>query len=319
MSKGLLAEAADAGRALRDDIRVIAAQFGRQDIFFHAGSVAYSALLALIPFALLLTSALGYVLGAAPMASSDQLGRFLGELLPDQAAQAAIPLVREILNSIEESRGKVGLIGLPFFVWFATRFFGALRGTISSIFVSEKGRGIIHGKLLDMAYVVLGTLVVTVYLVVVFALTTNLGAAILRTATWDPETLGLVEFVIGRVFSTAFLIMLFSSLYKYLPARYVHWESAIWGGVWGATLFELMRQIVFEVVARVMNPASIYSGTIAAIVIVVFWAYYAAVIFLIGGIVARVHEMRVGRKSGKFGSAEAAVSASLNTEVAPKL
>src|SRR5262249_23588057 len=156
-------------------------QFGRQDVFFHAGSVAYSALLALIPFALLLTSALGYVLGAAPMASSDQLGRFLGELLPDQAAQAAIPLVREILNSIEESRGKVGLVGLPLFVWFATRFFGSMRATMSSVFVAERGRGIIHGKLLDMAYVVLGTLVVTVYLVVDVALTTSLGAALIRT------------------------------------------------------------------------------------------------------------------------------------------
>ena len=47
----LLTQAQKAGRVLRDDIRVIAAQFGRQDIFFHAGSVAYSALLAMIPFA----------------------------------------------------------------------------------------------------------------------------------------------------------------------------------------------------------------------------------------------------------------------------
>jgi len=315
----LLTQAQKAGRVLRDDIRVIAAQFGRQDIFFHAGSVAYSALLAMIPFALLLTSVLGYVLGAAPMATSEQLGRFLGELLPDQAAQAAIPLVREILNSIEESRGKVGLVGLPLFVWFATRFFGALRATISSVFVAERGRGIIHGKLLDMAYVVLGTLLVTLYLALDFTMTTSVGAALIRTATWDPDTLSLLEFIAGRLLSTSFLVLLFSGLYKYLPARYVHWESAIWGGVWGATLFEIMRVIVFEAVSRSMNPASLYTGTIAAIVVVVFWAYYASVIFLIGGVVARVHEMREGRKSGKFGSPEAAVQESMKAEVAPKL
>jgi membrane protein len=315
----LLTQVQKAGRALRDDIRVIAAQFGRQDIFFHAGAVAYCALLALVPFALVLTSILGYVIGAAPMASSEQLGRFLAELLPDQAAQAAIPLVREILNSIEESRGKVGLVGLPLFIWFATKFFGALRATISSVFVAERGHGIIRGKLLDMAYVVLGSLLVTVYLVTDIALTTRLGGALLRTVTWDPDTLGFVEFFAGRLLSTAFLIMLFSGLYKYLPARYVHWESAIWGGVWGAALFEIMRVLVFEAVSRAMNPASLYTGTIAAIVVVVFWAYYASVIFLIGGVVARVHEMRETRKSGKFGTPEAAVKESLKAEVAPKL
>jgi membrane protein len=315
----LLTQAKKAGRALLDDIRVIAAQFGRQDIFFHAGAVAYCALLALIPFALVLTSVLGYVLGAAPMASSEQLGRFLGELLPYQAAQSAIPLVREILNSIEESRGKVGLVGLPLFIWFATKFFGALRATISSVFVAERGHGIIHGKLLDMAYVVLGTLLVTVYLVTDITLTTRVGAALLRTVTWDPDTLGFVEFMVGRLLSTSFLILLFSGLYKYLPARYVHWESAIWGGVWGATLFEIMRVAIFEAVSAAINPASLYTGTIAAIVVVVFWAYYAAVIFLIGGVVARVHEMRESRKSGKFASGDAAVKESMKTEVAPKL
>ena len=31
------------------------------------------------------------------------------------------------------------------------------------------------------------------------------------------------------------------------------------------------------------------------------------------------HEMREGRKSGKLGTADAAVAAAMNTEVAPKL
>jgi hypothetical protein len=53
--------------------------------------------------------------------------------------------------------------------------------------------------------------------------------------------------------------------------------------------------------------------------VVVFWAYYASVIFLIGGVVARVHEMREGRKSAKFATADAAVTESMKAEVAPKL
>ena len=40
------------------------------------------------------------------------------------------------------------------------------------------------------------------------------------------------------------------------------------------------------------NPGSLYTGTIAAVVIVVLWVYYAALIFVLGGEVAQVHELR---------------------------
>ena len=34
------------------------------------------------------------------------------------------------------------------------------------------------------------------------------------------------------------------------------------------------------------NPGSLYTGTLAAFVIIVFWVYYAAIIFILGGEVA---------------------------------
>jgi membrane protein len=93
-----------------------------------------------------------------------------------------------------------------------------------------------------------------------------------------------------------FLAALFTGLYKFLPNRPVHWESAVWGGLWGAALYEFARNVIFQLVTRVMNPASLYSGTLAVIVVLVFWTYYAAVLFLVGGVVARVHELRDIRK-----------------------
>jgi membrane protein len=107
---------------------------------------------------------------------------------------------------------------------------------------------------------------------------------------------GFLEFFFDRLMATAFLAMLFASLYKFLPNRHVPWESAAWGGVWCAALFEITKTVIFTLVGRTMNPASLYSGALATIVVVVFWAYYAAVIFLIGGVVARVHEVRGNRR-----------------------
>jgi membrane protein len=44
------------------------------------------------------------------------------------------------------------------------------------------------------------------------------------------------------------------------------------------------------------DPGSLYTGTIAALVIVVFWTYYAALIFILGGEVAQVYDLRRVRR-----------------------
>jgi membrane protein len=53
---------------------------------------------------------------------------------------------------------------------------------------------------------------------------------------------------------------------------------------------------VFGAYVRSFNPGSFYSGTLAALVIVVVWVYYAATIFIVGGEVAQVYELRRVRK-----------------------
>lgn len=296
-----LERAAQAGRNFVGDIRVIFDQFGRQDLLFHAGSVAYSAALAGIPFLLLLGSALGYILGDALSASNETLYRFLAELLPEQSAAAAVPLVAQVLEDIQASRGSTGLIGVVLFAWFSTRFFGALRGSLASVFAVDRGLGIVHGKLLDFVYVVVGTLFVTIYLGLSLAFSTRVGPAVASAIAVDGDTFGMLTFVAGRIASVAFLALMFATLYKVLPNRTVAWHAALWGGVWGAALFEITRTVIFEAVTRTLNPASLYSGTVAAIVVVVFWAYYAAMVFLVGGVIARVHELRGARRSGALG------------------
>jgi membrane protein len=292
----LLAQAAEAGRTLRDDVRVVVAQFGRQDIFFHAGSVAYSALLAGVPFVLLLASALGYVVGSTGQASNDTILRFLSELLPERTAEAAAPIVRGILIDVEAKRTALGLVGAPLFAWFSTRMFGALRASLTSVFDVQRGHGFFRGKMLDLWYVTVGTVLVTVYLAFIAYLALGAQAGALRELlNLDRETISVIEFIVGQVAAISFLGVMFASLYKFLPNRPVAWESAGWGALWGVGLFEITRSVIFEFVTRVMNPASLYSGTLAAIVVVVFWAYYAAVVFLIGGVVARVHEVRRSR------------------------
>jgi membrane protein len=61
--------------------------------------------------------------------------------------------------------------------------------------------------------------------------------------------------------------------------------------VTSAVLFELARS-AFSFVVHHYNPASWYTGTLAAVIVVMFWVYYAALIFVLGGEFSQVYEQR---------------------------
>jgi membrane protein len=53
---------------------------------------------------------------------------------------------------------------------------------------------------------------------------------------------------------------------------------------------------VFAYYTQTFNPASLYTGTLTAIVVVVVWCYYAALIFILGGEVGQVFQLRRVRR-----------------------
>jgi membrane protein len=53
---------------------------------------------------------------------------------------------------------------------------------------------------------------------------------------------------------------------------------------------------VFTAYVAEFDPGSIYTGTLYAFVIIVFWVYYAAMIFILGGEVGQVYELRRVRR-----------------------
>ncbi len=52
----------------------------------------------------------------------------------------------------------------------------------------------------------------------------------------------------------------------------------------------------FTAVVRHYNPASLYTGTLSAVIVVVFWIYYGALMFTFGGLISQVHERRLAEE-----------------------
>jgi membrane protein len=152
----------------------------------------------------------------------------------------------------------------------------------------------VWGKLFDVV-LTLATTVLTVLWVAVsayIALARSSGVELLSRWGLHAEQVMLpLTYIAGRIVAFVLLGALFTVLYKLLPNRPVRWKQAAVGGVTSALLFELARN-GFSFAMRHYNPASWYTGTLAAVIVVMFWVYYAALIFVLGGEFSQVYEHR---------------------------
>ena len=265
---------------------------GEDNIFVLASGVAFNILLAAVPFALLLVSGLGYFLDLSPAASLSRISVLLDRLLPSESGRMG-GVVTALMNEAIRLRGTVGIVSAVTFVWFSTRLFGSLRAVLSLVFYLYRDRGIIDGKIFDAKVTVVATLLVVIYTVLnaYMAVATKNGAAILSDIGVQHAAMNQFEYVGARAFEFVFVAATFFALYRFLPARGVRARAAVMAGTFSAVLLELAK-VAFTTYLRHFNPGSLYTGTLAAIVIVIIWLYYAATIFILGGEVGQVYELR---------------------------
>jgi membrane protein len=237
-------------------------------------------------------SGLGYLLNLSPESSLANVSDLIDRLLP-QVSEATREAVHGLLRDVIQVRGQVGLYSAIGFVWFSTRLFGSLRSVLSSVFDIDRDRGIIAGKVFDVRVTIISTLVVVAYtaLSAYLAIATSHWGQALSQAGVPAQTMGTLAYSAGQVAAFIAIAVIFYALYRYLPSRHIRPQKAVISAAVSALLFELAK-VVFRAYARHFNPGSFYTGTLAALAIVILWVYYAALVFVLGAEVGQVHELR---------------------------
>jgi membrane protein len=288
------------GAAAADFARRLYNKVGDDDLFFLAGGVAFSILLAGVPFFLLLVAGLGYILGQSPDVSTSTTAELLATFFPTQWGDGA-NILDPVLHDVVRTRGAAGLYGALAFLWFSTRLFGAMRSVLVHALDVPRGHSVVWGKLFDVGLTVVAAVVAVAWVAVsayIAIARTESVAALSRIGLHNAQVMAPVSYFLGRLLAFALLAGLFFALYKILPNRKVRWEQALVGGVTSATLFEIARA-VFSFFTSKSNPATLYTGTLGAVIIAVFWVYYAAIVFVFGAEVSQVYEDRYRNKLGE--------------------
>jgi membrane protein len=282
------------GWTLRDYAKRVWDNSGEDNVLFLAGGIAFNIILAALPFILLLATGVTYILPIlykGTINSTEQVGLFLDRLLPAHA-EANSPY-HKLINDLLRTRGSITLYSAVGFIWFSTRLFGSLRTVLASVFDIESERGIIAGKIFDVKITIVSTLLFVASVTVTSYVA--LASSALVSFNLGTDVISNLQYWIGRTLGFVFLALMFFALYKYLPIRRVPAKAAWVGAAFTSLCFEGART-AFAYYTQTFNPASLYTGTLTAIVVVVVWCYYAALIFILGGEVGQVFQLRRVRR-----------------------
>lgn len=267
---------------------------GEDDIFFLAGGIAFNVLVAAVPFLLMLIAIFGYVLKAAVNDPQQAAVEYVLSILPP--SQRIVTLTRSLVGEVVAGRTRFGILGLVLFIWSSTRLVASLRSVLKHIFDLPEERPIIAGMFFDLQMVlVAGTL---------FVFNTGITVAVEAAQAYGVRWLGLssypevqsVQRALARILAFCFILLMFVLMYRYLPKRKTPWRIALVAAVFTSVSWELLKGIFAWYVTYVSDWRTTY-GTLASLILLVFWIYYSAIVFVLGGEVAQVYDlMRIRRK-----------------------
>jgi membrane protein len=246
-------------------------------VMFLASALAFDALLAALPFCILVLAALGYVLHSLGASMGDVnavLDRFFPAARP--AGPDAFSRISEFAASVAENRGELSIYGAPFFLWFSTRFYTSVRNSLNDIFDIEETRSFLGGLGVDFALVLATTALFV-------------GNALVSVDTFITRWIPPLN---ASVSAFGFAVVLFFLVYSLAPARRIRWDTALVAALVAAVGFELAKQLYaiylkeFATMDRLVSNANVI-----ALVLFLLWLYATACAFLIGGEVAETYDM----------------------------
>jgi membrane protein len=279
--------------AFRDDAKRVWDNAGEDNVLFLAGGIAFNILLAAVPFVLLLVWGIAQVLHNQPAEANRLVVQYLDRVLPQNPDDTTHKLITDILTG----HAQLGIWSAVGFVWFSTRLFGSLRTVLASVFDIEQERGIIQGKIFDIKITVLSTVLITANTLIstYVLLATKASRQVLEGLGIRKDVMGEASAWGTHLVGTLLLGLMFFALYKFLPIRRVRTKTAWVAAGFTTVMFELAK-VAFALYVTSFNPGSLYTGAAATAVVVVIWVYYAALIFILGGEVGQVYELRRTRR-----------------------
>lgn len=242
--------------------------FERDHCLLRASALTYATLLAVVP---LLAVVLALLKGAG---FADSLRPFLLDRFP----VVDVSVVDSLLAYIDRANAQaVGGIGFALLLVSAWNMLGNVESSLNEILGLPRGRGYLRrsGEYLAMLFIGSVVIVLSIVLQTVLESPALFRAVLGERLAGDAAGFGLTLLPWGMVW------LGFTLLYSWMPNGHIPVRLALFGGLLGGTLFQLVQLGYIELQLGFGRYHAIY-GALAQLPILLVWIYLSWCVALLG-------------------------------------
>lgn len=270
----------------------VVGRFGRDNVGLISAGLAFFTILTFVPLLLTAISALGFWLGVTHRTSMDAatiVQHFLMQnVLPGAAGKEVQHLmeranVTATVHHIMQTRSAAGLVGLLGVIWAAMQIFVNGSTAMNAAWEAKEDRNWVKLRLVS-----LGLLLATGLLSAVSLAATAFGSWVSRHLIFPGATMLItVGTEVGAVVVST---VMYTLIYRFLPAGRVTWKSAAVGALFSAVAWEIAKK---GFAVYLLRPNHSLYGGLADLIIFVLWIYYSMMILLLGAEVGSTYTAEV--------------------------
>ncbi|MBC8275091.1 MAG: YihY/virulence factor BrkB family protein [Chloroflexi bacterium] len=235
-----------------------------------AAAISYYLLLSIFPFLLGIISLSSFFIDAPAL--QEQIFQAFKYLIP-----VSQDFILNVINSVIDERGAIGIISIILLLVGCTAFFGSLRKSLNTAWGIHKSSSLIRSQLTNFAMILGAVLLLFISRFITIIL--NISENILSTVAYQPLTNLVLLHLLVIVIDIALAFLVFLILYKFVPERRIRWRDVWVSALAAAVCFETIT-IIFMLYLNTFNPYNLIYGSLGAIIALLIWTYLAALIFL---------------------------------------
>lgn len=265
----------------------------RHHLFLLSGGLAFSLFVCIIPMTLIIFWLLGKFLNSVEVAM--QINTLIDTVIPYETYSAFVKdVIFQRVEEVVEYRNIAGWVGVIGLFFAASGFASSLRTVLNKVYGTDVDINIFLGKLRDFLVIII---IVLVFLVLILAL-----PILDFFVTFAQETPYFQFFnhpLLQRVFTASFsffiMFFIFAVLYKFMPIIKIHKRSVAIGALWAA-IFWVGAKILFGIYLSRFTTFSRIYGAYSLGIVVAFWIYYSAAVFILGAEIGKLFDERLEEK-----------------------
>jgi len=279
------------GKSVFSILKATYFEWNSDDPFRQSAVIAYYSIFSLPALLLIIIKVVGQVYGEEAIRGE------IATQISSAVGQEAAEQVQNIIANVSQQGDSTFaiIVGIGTLLFGATGVFFQLQLSLNKVWeVEAKPESGILKIALDRVLSLGFILGVGFLLMVSLALTAALQALGNFIQQYLPDYLLYVFQIAEELISLGVITTLFAMIYKFLPDAKVEWRS-VWVGAAVTSLLFVLGKIGIGFYFGQAEPGSAF-GAAGAIILILLWVNYSALIFLFGAEFTQVYARRKGHK-----------------------